>query len=126
VTSGKTTPDIAQRSLAALSFDVENGKTGNLANILFGVLGSGREYISQKYSENLQIELDRELARISEAEENQKRMAETSLRNKFQDYINANPQYIESIRDQHKGYVQSQELLEKMAFEKFKTMENNQ
>ncbi|MFM6930417.1 MAG: hypothetical protein ACKOX6_18280, partial [Bdellovibrio sp.] len=40
VTSGKTTQEVVERSLAALSFDVENGKSGNLANILFGVLGS--------------------------------------------------------------------------------------
>ena len=52
ITAEKTTLEIVQRSLAALSYDVENGKTGNLANILFGVLGSGREYISQKYSES--------------------------------------------------------------------------
>ena len=61
---GKATQEVIERSLGALSFDVENGKTGNLANIFFGVLGTGREYISQKYSETLQIELDSELARI--------------------------------------------------------------
>ena len=37
ITAEKTTLEIVQRSLAALSYDVENGKTGNLANILFGV-----------------------------------------------------------------------------------------
>jgi DNA-binding MarR family transcriptional regulator len=125
VTSGKTTQEVIERSLAALSFDVGNGKTGNLANILFGVLGTGREYISQKYSETLQAELERELKRISEAEETQKRVAEIQLKEKFQKFTIENPQFLESVKTQHKGYIQNPELLEKIALEKFKALEIN-
>jgi hypothetical protein len=42
INSGKATQEVIERSLGALSFDVENGKTGNLANIFFGVLGTGQ------------------------------------------------------------------------------------
>ncbi|TXI21149.1 MAG: hypothetical protein E6Q61_12185 [Nitrosomonas sp.] len=122
VTSGKTTQEITQRSLSALSYDVENGKTGNLANILFGVLGSGREYISQKYSETLQQELDQELARINQAEENEKRSAELKLSARFKEYIQANPSFIESIKAKHSNFVTSNELLEKVAFVEFKSL----
>ena len=125
VTSGKTTQEVVERSLAALSFDVENGKTGNLANILFGVLGSGREYISQKYSESLQKELDEELARIQRAEESQRKLTETKLQIRFRTFLNENPTFLEEIRGQHRGFVQTQELLEKMAFEEFKAREIN-
>ena len=86
VSSGKASLDVVERSLAALSFDVENGKIGNLANILFGVLNSGREYISQKYSEKLQNELNDELSRIHQAEENKKRIIEARLKVKFDDW----------------------------------------
>lgn len=125
VTSGKTTQEVVERSLAALSFDVENGKTGNLANILFGVLGSGREYISQKYSESLQKELDEELVRIQRAEESQRKLTETKLQIRFRTFLNENPTFLEEIRGQHRGFVQTQELLEKMAFEEFKAREIN-
>jgi hypothetical protein len=86
VSSGKASLDVVERSLAAMSFDVENGKIGNLANILFGVLNSGREYISQKYSEKLQNELNDELSRIHQAEENKKRIIEARLKVKFDDW----------------------------------------
>ncbi len=122
ITAEKTTLEIIQRSLSALSFDVENGKTGNLANILFGVLGSGREYISQKYSETLQQELDQELARINQAEENEKRSAELKLSARFKEYIQANPSFIESIKAKHSNFVTSNELLEKVAFVEFKSL----
>jgi len=122
ITAEKTTLEIAHRSLSALSFDVENGKTGNLANILFGVLGSGREYISQKYSETLQAELDQELSRISQAQENEKRSAELKLSARFKEYIQANPDFIESIKAKHSTFVTSTELLEKVAFEEFKSL----
>ena len=102
------------------TFDVENGKTGNLANILFGVLGSGREYISQKYSESLQQELDQELKRIEEAQENQKKISEIKLQEKFKTYVDENPQFIESIKNKNNTFVTSQELLEKVAFEEFR------
>jgi hypothetical protein len=123
ITAEKTTLEIVQRSLSALSFDVENGKTGNLANILFGVLGSGREYISQKYSETLQAELDLELARIAKTEENQKRSAELQLSAKFKEYVSNNPEFLETVRSKHKGFVASSELLEKVAFEEFKAIQ---
>jgi hypothetical protein len=123
--SGKATQEVIERSLAALSFDVENGKAGNLANILFGVLGTGREYISQKYSETLQKELDAELARIQQAEERQRRLAETKLQFKFSEFLIENPDFLESIRERNKGIVQNQELLEKVAFEEFKEKEFN-
>ena len=123
VSSGKATQEVIERSLAALSFDVENGKAGNLANILFGVLGTGREYISQKYSETLQKELDAELARIQQAEERQRRLAETKLQFKFSEFLIENPDFLESIRERNKGIVQNQELLEKVAFEEFKEKE---
>ncbi len=123
VVSNKTTQDIVERSLSALSFDVENGKTGNLTNILFGVLNSGREYISQKHSEAMQAELDRELKRITETEENQKRVVEAKLKTKFQEHLLANPEFLDLIKNRHKSYVTSQEVLEKMAFEEFKNIE---
>lgn len=120
ISSGKTTQEVVERSLAALSFDVEQGKTGNLANILFGVLGTGREYISQKYSETLQKELDAELARIQQAEESQKKLAETKLQIQFREFLAKNPNFLEEVREKNKGFVKTQDLLEKMAFEEFK------
>ena len=124
VTSGKATQEVVDRSLAALSYDVEKGKTGNLANILFGVLSSGREYISQKYSGLLQAELDQELARIASFEENQKRVAEAKLKAKFHEHIQANPEFVDMVKGRHKSYTLSQDILEKMAFEEFKSTLN--
>ncbi len=121
ISSGKATQEVVERSLAALSFDVEHGKTGSLANILFGVLGTGREYISQKYSESLQKELDAELARIQQAEESQKKLAETKLQIQFREFLVKNPNFLEEVREKHKGFVKNQDLLEKMAFEEFRT-----
>ena len=118
------TLELVQKSIEALSFDVENGKTGNLAAILFGVLRSGKEYISQKYSETLQQELEQELKRIQESENNQKRLLEIKLQEKFKTYVDQNPQFIESIRNKNNTFVTSQELLEKVAFEEFKTLES--
>jgi hypothetical protein len=125
VSSGKTTQEVIERSLAALSFDVGNGKTGNLANILFGVLGTGREYISQKYSETLQTELDQELARIQQAEENQKRTTEIQLQAKFKAYIQENPTFLESVRNRNRAFVKNDAVLEKVAFEEFKGMSDS-
>jgi hypothetical protein len=116
--------ELVQKSIEALSFDVENGKTGNLAAILFGVLRSGKEYISQKYSETLQQELDQELKRIQETEDQQKRLSEIKLQEKFRTYVDQNPQFIESIKNKNNTFVTSQELLEKVAFEEFKTLES--
>jgi len=123
ITAEKTTMEIVQRSLAALSYDVENGKTGNLANILFGVLGSGREYVSQKHSESLQVELDQELRRIQESEEQRKRLLEIKLQEKFKTYVEQNPEFIETVKSKHGSFVTSQELLEKVAFEEFKSID---
>jgi predicted transcriptional regulator len=117
---GKATQEVIERSLGALSFDVENGKTGNLANIFFGVLGTGREYISQKYSEALQIELDSELTRIKDTEEIEKKLQETKLQMKFKEYLEQNPEFIESVKNRHKTFVNSPSVLEKVAFEEFK------
>lgn len=114
--------ELVQKSIEALSFDVENGKTGNLASILFGVLRSGKEYISQKYSEALQQELDQELKRIQETEDQQKRLSEIKLQEKFKTYVHQNPQFIESIKAKHSTFVTSNELLEKVAFEEFKSI----
>ena len=122
INSGKATQEVIERSLGALSFDVENGKTGNLANIFFGVLGTGREYISQKYSETLQIELDSELARIKETEEIEKKLQETKLQMKFKEYLELNPEFIESVKNRHKTFVNSPSVLEKVAFEEFKAL----
>ena len=119
---GKATQEVIERSLGALSFDVENGKTGNLANIFFGVLGTGREYISQKYSETLQIELDSELARIKDTEEIEKKLQETKLQMKFKEYLEQNPEFIESVKNRHKTFVNSPSVLEKVAFEEFKAL----
>ncbi len=116
--------ELVQKSIEALSFDVENGKTGNLASILFGVLRSGKEYISQKYSETLQQELDQELKRIQESEENQKRLSEIRLQEKFKTYVDQNPQFIDSIKNKHNTFITSQELLEKVAFEEFKNLDS--
>lgn len=123
IASGKTTQDVVERSLAALSFDVEHGKAGNLANILFGVLGTGREYISQKHSESLQKELDAEFARIQQVEESQKKLAETKLQIQFREFLSKNPNFLEEVREKNKGFVKTQDLLEKMAFEEFKTFD---
>ena len=125
ITAEKTTLEIVQRSLAALSYDVENGKTGNLANILFGVLGSGREYISQKYSESLQAELDQELRRIQESEEQRKKLLEIKLQEKFKTYVEQNPEFIETVKSKHGSFVTSNELLEKVAFEEFKSIDTS-
>ena len=114
--------ELVQKSIEALSFDVENGKTGNLAAILFGVLRSGKEYISQKYSETLQQELDQELRRIQETEDQQKRLSEIKLQEKFKTFVDQNPQFIESIKAKHSNFVTSNELLEKVAFEEFKSI----
>jgi len=114
--------ELMQKSIEALSFDVENGKTGNLAAILFGVLRSGKEYISQKYSETLQQELEQELKRIQESEENQKKILEIKLLKQFKDYVDQNPQFIESIKKKHNSFVTSNELLEKVALEEFKNL----
>ncbi len=122
INSGKATQEVIERSLGALSFDVENGKTGNLANIFFGVLGTGREYISQKYSETLQIELDSELARIKDTEEIEKKLQETKLQMKFKEYLEQNPEFIESVKNRHKTFVNSPSVLEKVAFEEFKAL----
>ena len=122
ITSGKTTKEIVENSLTALSFDIEHGKTGNIANILFGVLGTGREYISQKYSESLQEELELELERIRQAEENQKRSVEMKLVASFKEYLGQHPGFLDSVKDKHKGFVTSSELLEKVAFEEYKNL----
>jgi predicted transcriptional regulator len=114
--------ELVQKSIEALSFDVENGKTGNLASILFGVLRSGKEYISQKYSETLQQELEQELKRIQETEDQQKRLLEIKLQEKFKIFVDQNPQFIESIKTKHSSFVTSTELLEKVAFEEFKSL----
>ena len=122
INSGKATQEVIERSLGALSFDVENGKTGNLANIFFGVLGTGREYISQKYSETLQIELDSEIARIKDTEEIEKKLQETKLQMKFKEYLEQNPEFLESVKNRHKTFVNSPSVLEKVAFEEFKAL----
>ena len=122
INSGKATQEVIERSLGALSFDVENGKTGNLANIFFGVLGTGREYISQKYSEALQIELDSELTRIKDTEEIEKKLQETKLQMKFKEYLEQNPEFLESVKNRHKTFVNSPSVLEKVAFEEFKAL----
>ena len=114
--------ELVQKSIEALSFDVENGKTGNLAAILFGVLRSGKEYISHKYSEALQQELEQELKRIQETEGQQKRLSEIKLQEKFKTFVDQNPQFIESIKTKHSTFVTSAELLEKVAFEEFKSL----
>jgi predicted transcriptional regulator len=116
--------ELVQKSIEALSFDVENGKTGNLAAILFGVLRSGKEYISQKYSETLQQELDQELKRIQETENHQKRLLEIKLLKRFKDYVDQNPSFIDSIKNKHSSFVSSNELLEKVAFEEFKNLDS--
>jgi hypothetical protein len=118
------TLELVQKSIEALSFDVENGKTGNLAAILFGVLRSGKEYISQKYSETLQQELEQELKRIQETEDHQERLLEIKLQEKFKTYVDQNPQFIESIKNKNNTFVTSQELLEKVAFEEFKKLDS--
>ncbi len=116
------TLELVQKSLEALSYDVEHGKTGNLAAILFGVLRSGKEYISQKYSESLQQELDQELTRIQASQDHQKQLLEIRLQEKFKVYVEQNPEFIESIRTRNNTFVTSQELLEKVAFEEFKSL----
>ena len=115
------TLEIVQKSIEALSFDVENGKTGNLAAILFGVLRSGKEYVSQKYAEKISIELSTELKRLELFERNRQILAETRLKAQYEEFLTNTPDYVENIKKRHNGILNaSSDLIEKIAFEEFK------
>ncbi len=121
VSSGKAAKEIVERSLAALSFDVEQGKTGNLANILFGVLRSGKEYVSQKQAEQLSKELEFELNRIKEIEDTHQKLTETRLKVRYREFLEKTPNYLTEVKKRHSGILNdNSDLLEKIAFEEFK------
>ncbi len=115
------TLDLVQKSIEALSFDVENGKTGNLANILFGVLRSGKEYVSQKQAEQLSKELKFELNRIKEIEDIHQKLTETRLKARYREFLEKTPNYLAEVQKRHNGLLNdNSDLLEKIAFEEFK------
>ena len=39
---------------------------------------------------------------------------------KFKEYLEQNPEFIESVKNRHKTFVNSPSVLEKVAFEEFK------
>ena len=113
--------ECVQKSVDALSFDVTNGKTGNLAAILFGVLRSGKEYVSQKYAEKTSNELSTELKRLEIFERNRQTLAETRLKVQYEEFLINTPDYVENIKKRHNGILNaSSDLIEKIAFEEFK------
>ena len=121
VSSGKATKEVVERSLVALSFDVEQGKAGNLANILFGVLRSGKEYVSQKQAEQLSKELEFELNRIREIEDTHQKLTETRLKARYREFLEKTPNYLNEVKKRHSGLLSdNSDLLEKIAFEEFK------
>ncbi len=122
ISDGVCSFEVVQKSIEALSFDVEQGKTGNLASILFGVLRSGKEYISQKQAEELSKELEFELKRANEAESMRQRVHEMRLKAQYEVFLEKTPEYLELIKKRHGGLLgENSELLEKIAFEEFKT-----
>ncbi|MFM6930428.1 MAG: hypothetical protein ACKOX6_18335 [Bdellovibrio sp.] len=118
IESGKNSHDVVQRSLDALSFDVGKGKKGNLANILFGILNSGREYVSQKHAEHLNNELLAEFKRIDEAENAKRQLEELLMKRKWEDYKSQNPTWNAVYRAKY-GPKMSEETLEQFAYGDF-------
>ena len=39
----------------------------------------------------------------------------------FREFLSKNPNFLEEVREKNKGFVKTQDLLEKMAFEEFRT-----
>ena len=121
------TSEVVQKSLEALSFDVEKGKSGNIAAILFGVLRSGREYISQKHAERLSKELEIELNRLKAFEDISQKLTEARLKTRYAEFLEKTPGYLNEIKKRHSGLInENSELLEKLAFEEFKTRYNHE
>ena len=121
ISDGVCSFEVVQKSIEALSFDVEKGKTGNLAAILFGVLRSGKEYISQKQAEELSKELDFELKRINEAESMRQKLHEMRLKAQYEAFLEKTPEYFNEIKKRHGGLLdENSGLLETIAFEEFK------
>ena len=114
--------EVVQKSVDALSFDVDQGKTGNLASILFGVLRSGKEYVSQKQAEELSKELEFELNRLKDIEDNHQKLLETRLKARYQEFLENTPNHLSEIKKRHHGLLSdNSDLLDKLAFEDFKT-----
>ncbi|MFM6929361.1 MAG: hypothetical protein ACKOX6_12915 [Bdellovibrio sp.] len=122
VETGKCSFEIVQRSLEALSFDVSKGKKKNVANILFGVLNKGGEYVSQEYAQDLQKELQAEFKRIEEAEAARRQLEELVAKRKWEEYKAEHPTWIDVYRAQN-PFGLSDERLEQVAFEDFKGTE---
>ncbi len=115
--------DEIQESLNHYAYDIEKGVKPNLA-LFFGVLRKGSNYISQKYSIELQTQIEAEILRINKAKNHEAENLKSELYLKFQDYKNNNPRFIEEIKNSQRFNI-SENILENIAFSKFCELNND-
>lgn len=115
--------DDIQSSLDQYSYDLSKNKKANLA-LFFGILRKGSSYVSQEYTQILEVEISKELSRISRYQELEKVKLKSEMYQKFQIYKNNNPKFIEEIKSSQRFNI-SENILENIAFSKFCEMNND-
>ncbi len=117
-----------QRSLDHFSYDFKNNlvkaKTSPI-NLLFGLMRSGRPYKSLTLLEEENRELHQYQVQLQKLENENKRLKEVQLKEKFIQFKKENPDFLESIRKEQK-FELSNEVLEEISFSKFLEKTNNE
>lgn len=112
-----------QRSLEHFAYDSKNNlvraKTSPV-NLLFGLLRSGKPYRSLKLIELENEELREYQKSLAILEAQNRELKDAELKNKFQTFLEANPDFLEEVRKTAGGsFNLSEEMLKKLAFSRW-------
>ncbi len=112
-----------QRSLEHFAYDSKNNlvraKTSPV-NLLFGLLRSGKPYRSLKLIELENEELREYQKALAILETQNRELKEAELKNKFQTFLETNPDFLEEVRKTAGGsFNLSEEMLQKLAFSRW-------
>ena len=112
-----------QRSLEQFAYDFKNNlvksKTGPV-NLLFGLLRGGKPYRSLKMIEMENEELREYQRALAALESQNKELKEVELKNKFQIFLENNPNFIEETRKTTgENFNLSDEMLKKLAYSRW-------
>jgi hypothetical protein len=99
------------------SFSIDNNeiKIANKLSLFVSLLRDGKQWISEKYIQTLNEELERNKKRSEQLDTIKKEQIELKLKEKYQDFLNKNQAHLKNVRDKQTINL-SQEILEKVAF----------
>jgi hypothetical protein len=104
------------------SFSIDNNeiKIANKLSLFVSLLRDGKQWISEKYLQTMNEEISKNQLRMLKFEEIKKQKKENELKEKYNEFLGKNPEFIESVKSKNKNFNISEEIIDNMSFSEWK------